>query len=147
MNDQNSNDPSAEFLQHHTVERVETAKAGKKRTRVTDQLWIDYYLKHGHIKTHQHLTPRRSGSSHCIGPQDSLRKSLAVWTHCRQATQGRATAAQMPLWISSSSNGSWAQRCSDAYRTSCFTTIQHRSGPKKRPQPEGCDRDITDGSG
>ena len=59
MNDQNSNDPSAEFLQHHTVERVETAKAGKKRTRVTDQLWIDYYLKHGHIQPHQHITAER----------------------------------------------------------------------------------------
>lgn len=38
-----------EFLQHHSVEEISTAKAGKKRTRVTDQRWIDYYLKHGHI--------------------------------------------------------------------------------------------------
>tara|TARA_R100000388_G_scaffold37202_2_gene28901 strand:- start:6 stop:485 length:480 start_codon:yes stop_codon:yes gene_type:complete len=45
--------PSAEFLQHHTVEEVETAKAGQRRTRVTDQLWIDYYLKHKHITQHQ----------------------------------------------------------------------------------------------
>ena len=48
--------PTDEFLQHHTVEKVETAKAGKKRTRVTDQLWIDYYLKHRHIQPHQHIT-------------------------------------------------------------------------------------------
>jgi len=45
--------PTAEFLQHHSVERIETAKAGKKRTRVTDQRWIDYYFKHGHIDQYQ----------------------------------------------------------------------------------------------
>jgi len=45
--------PTPEFLQHHSVEQIETSKAGKKRTRVTDQRWIDYYLKHGHIDVHQ----------------------------------------------------------------------------------------------
>lgn len=52
-------DPTPEFLQHHSVERVDTAKAGKKRTRVTDQRWIDYYLKHQHITTLQHQTAER----------------------------------------------------------------------------------------
>ena len=59
MSDPNQLTPTDEFLQHHSVEKVETAKAGKKRTRVTDQLWIDYYLKHGHIKSHQHITAER----------------------------------------------------------------------------------------
>lgn len=59
MSDPNRQGPSDEFLQHHTVEEIETSKAGKKRTRVTDQLWIDYYLKHGHIALHQHLTAER----------------------------------------------------------------------------------------
>lgn len=48
-----SQQPTEEFLQHHSVEQIQTAKAGKKRTRVTDQRWIDYYLKHGHITDHQ----------------------------------------------------------------------------------------------
>ena len=59
MSDPNQLTPTDEFLQHHTVEKVETAKAGKKRTRVTDQLWIDYYLKHRHIQPHQHITAER----------------------------------------------------------------------------------------
>ena len=59
MSDPNQLTPTDEFLQHHSVEKVETAKAGKKRTRVTDQLWIDYYLKHGHINSHQHITAER----------------------------------------------------------------------------------------
>jgi len=59
MSDPNQLTPTDEFLQHHSVEKVETAKAGKKRTRVTDQLWIDYYLKHRHIQPHQHLTAER----------------------------------------------------------------------------------------
>ena len=59
MSDPNQLTPTDEFLQHHTVEKVETAKAGKKRTRVTDQLWIDYYLKHRHIQPHQHVTAER----------------------------------------------------------------------------------------
>ena len=59
MSDPNKLTPTDEFLQHHSVEKVETAKAGKKRTRVTDQLWIDYYLKHRHIQPHQHLTAER----------------------------------------------------------------------------------------
>tara|TARA_S200002703_G_scaffold143321_1_gene136295 strand:- start:195 stop:698 length:504 start_codon:yes stop_codon:yes gene_type:complete len=59
VSDHDRLEPSDEFLQHHTVEKIETTKAGKKRTRVTDQLWIDYYLKHGHIKSHQHITAER----------------------------------------------------------------------------------------
>lgn len=51
--------PTAEFLRHHTVEQVETRKAGKKRTRVTDQRWIDYYRKHQHISVVQHMTAER----------------------------------------------------------------------------------------
>jgi len=46
--------PTPEFLAKHSVEEVETRQAGKRRLRVTDQLWIDYYLKHGHINAHQH---------------------------------------------------------------------------------------------
>ena len=46
--------PTPEFLAKHSVEEVETRQAGKRRMRVTDQLWIDYYLKHGHINRHQH---------------------------------------------------------------------------------------------
>lgn len=45
--------PTPEFLAKHSIERVETRQAGKKRIRVTDQLWIDYYLKHNHINHHQ----------------------------------------------------------------------------------------------
>ena len=46
--------PTPEFLAKHSIEEVETRQAGKKRIRVTDQLWIDYYLKHRHINVHQH---------------------------------------------------------------------------------------------
>lgn len=49
-------DPTDEFLQHHSVERVDTAKAGQKRTRVTDQRWMDYYFKHNHITKLQYDT-------------------------------------------------------------------------------------------
>ena len=34
--------PTPEFLKKHSVEHIETRVAGKKRMRVTDQLWIDY---------------------------------------------------------------------------------------------------------
>ena len=46
-------EPTPEFLQHHSTEKVETSKAGKRRTRVNDQRWIDYYFKHGHINKNQ----------------------------------------------------------------------------------------------
>lgn len=45
--------PTPEFLQKHSIEHVETRQAGKKRIRVTDQIWIDYYLKHKHINFYQ----------------------------------------------------------------------------------------------
>tara|TARA_B100000242_G_scaffold81866_1_gene54311 strand:+ start:293 stop:784 length:492 start_codon:yes stop_codon:yes gene_type:complete len=54
MNDEKRLEPTDEFLNHHTVEKVETRKAGEKRTRVTDQRWIDYYLKHKIIDSVQY---------------------------------------------------------------------------------------------
>jgi hypothetical protein len=51
--------PTPEFLEKHSVEHIETRVAGKKRMRVTDQLWIDYYLKHKHIDNAQYLTATR----------------------------------------------------------------------------------------
>ena len=51
--------PTPEFLAKHTVEEVETRQAGKRRMRVTDQLWIDYYLKHNHINQHQYSAAER----------------------------------------------------------------------------------------
>lgn len=51
--------PTKEFLNHHSVEIIETRQAGKRRTRVTDQLWIDYYLKHKHIDNHQYAAATR----------------------------------------------------------------------------------------
>lgn len=51
--------PTPEFLQHHSVEQIQTAKAGKKRTRVTDQRYIDYYYKHGHITDYQFNSAER----------------------------------------------------------------------------------------
>ena len=51
--------PTPEFLAKHSVEEVETRQAGKKRIRVTDQLWIDYYLKHNHINHHQYNAAQR----------------------------------------------------------------------------------------
>lgn len=59
MTEEKRVDPTDEFLQHHSVERVDTAKAGKRRTRVTDQRWIDYYKKHGHITPQQHMAAER----------------------------------------------------------------------------------------
>ena len=59
MTEEKRVDPTNEFLQHHSVERVDTAKAGKRRTRVTDQRWIDYYKKHGHITPQQHMAAER----------------------------------------------------------------------------------------
>lgn len=55
MDDDKRVEPNEHFLKHHSVEKVETAQAGKKRTRVTDQRWADYYLKHGHINLVQHM--------------------------------------------------------------------------------------------
>ena len=52
-------EPTKEFLKHHSVEKIETRKAGQKRTRVTDQRWLDYYLKHGHINNVQFMAGER----------------------------------------------------------------------------------------
>lgn len=59
MNDDQKVEPTPEFLAKHSVEEVETRQAGKKRMRVTDQLWIDYYLKHKHIDTAQYFAATR----------------------------------------------------------------------------------------
>lgn len=59
MTDEKRAEPNEHFLKHHSVERVETRKAGEKRIRVTDQRWVDYYLKHGVIDHHQHLSAER----------------------------------------------------------------------------------------
>lgn len=59
MSEDNRVDPTNEFLRHHSVEKIETRQAGQKRTRVTDQRWIDYYLKHNHITPVQHMAADR----------------------------------------------------------------------------------------
>ena len=64
MSDEKRVEPTEEFLQHHSIERVDTAKAGNKRTRVMDQRWIDYYLKHGHITPLQHQAAEQLLSLH-----------------------------------------------------------------------------------
>jgi len=51
--------PTPEFLAKHSIEEIETRQAGKKRIRVTDQLWIDYYLKHNHIEPYQYAAATR----------------------------------------------------------------------------------------
>ena len=59
MTDDKRIEPTDEFLNHHSVEKVETRKAGERRTRVTDQRWIDYYYKHKKIDSLQYMAAER----------------------------------------------------------------------------------------
>ena len=99
MSDPNQLTPTDEFLQHHSVEKVETAKAGKKRTRGTDQLWIDYYLKHRHIQPHQHLTAERLLALYrAAGQAQKVTGSLDAMPKGDAAQSDRSADAQMDFF-------------------------------------------------
>jgi len=51
--------PTPEFLKKFDVEERQTERAGERRLYVTNQLWIDTYLKKGIIDYSQHLTAQK----------------------------------------------------------------------------------------
>lgn len=109
--------PTPEFLAKHSVEEVETRQAGKKRIRVTDQLWIDYYLKHKYISSHQH-----AAAEHL----------LRIY---RAAGRVQRMTGKME-WTPPSSNTNMTEHASDSF--AAFCKIARRMGRESF----GCVEDV-----
>ena len=107
MPDQDAFLPTPEFLSKHSVEEIETRQAGKKRIRVTDQLWIDYYLKHKHIEAYQYAAATRL---------------LALYRAAGRAQKMTGSMEGMPK----GSSGEMSERASDAFAD--FQKIARRMG-------------------
>jgi len=109
--------PTPEFLAKHSIEEVETRQAGKKRIRVTDQLWIDYYLKHNHINAHQHA---------------AAEQLLHLY---RAAGRTQRMTGKME-WVPPSSNSSMTEYASDCFAD--FQKVVRRMGRESF----GCVEDV-----
>ena len=95
---------------------------------MTDQLWIDYYLKHGHIKTHQHLTAERLLALYrAAGQSQKVTGSLDALPTGNAGQSDRSADALMIFklkWLMGSEMFGCVQDV-------VLTIIRHLSGPKK----------------
>ena len=133
--------PTPEFLEKHSIEEVETRQAGKKRIRVTDQLWIDYYLKHNHINHHQHNAAQRLLALYRAAGRAQRMTGKMEWTPPSSNTSMSDYSADSFADFQKVARRMGRERALDVLRMSSCTICLRQSGREKmgatqRPHPK-----------
>ena len=131
MTDEKRSEPTEEFL-NHSVERIETRKRARKRTRVTDQRWIDYYLKHKIIDHVQHQAAENLLSLYRMAGRNQ-KVTAATWDAMPTGSGGN-TSEHSAHALKDYFKLKWLMGTEyfQLVRTSLFTITQPQNGQEQR---------------